>query len=401
VKRLAWIALWLLALGAGTAFAGGRSVSYSTWIVADNLITLRFLLPVSEARRLVGVAVPVLTQDKLKDYMLQHVIVDSVGGSCPAIDQGYDLGQVDPLAVGPDLYGFELVYRCTDPRQLVLRNTVLFGQVPSHVNFARIQMHGRVTQQLFTAGHQQLALPDAGAPSAAGLLAYLRVGFTHVLGSPDRWCVLLGALLFVRRRRDVGGILLVLLGGYLLSVLLASSGWVAPRATPAEAFIGLLVALLGAAIMLRDGQYRSAGLVVWVSLLLVLAVFAIVMHAPWVALALLGGAGLFAGLVRLSQQRAGSQFWLLLIGLFAFLDGFSMSAVLAPAQLSPRYQAQLTLGFDVGALLAEGLIVGVPAGLLFVLRARRIVVLKSLAQDLSAAFLSGLGAFWLVSRLWV
>ena len=84
MKRLALMALCLLAASAGGALAQERSVSYSTWIVAGNMVTLRYLLPVSVAQRLMGVEVPVLTIGKLEDYLLQHQTVGSAGGDCPA-----------------------------------------------------------------------------------------------------------------------------------------------------------------------------------------------------------------------------------------------------------------------------------------------------------------------------
>ncbi len=168
----------------------------------------------------------------------------SSGASCSAIDQGYDLGRVDPLAVGADFYGFELIYRCADATPSKLLNSVLFGSMPGHVDFARIRTQGHVVEQLFTAGQQQLALPAAGAPMAAGVGAYLRIGLTHVLGSADHWLLLLGAVLLVRRRRDVGYLMLALAGGYLVSLAVSCAGWIEPRASLVEAFVGLLVALL-------------------------------------------------------------------------------------------------------------------------------------------------------------
>jgi hypothetical protein len=402
VRGLGWLALGVLALCGTGAFAAQRSVSYSTWIIADNTVTLRFLLPVSGARRLMGVGVPVLTTDKLKGYLLQHVSVDSASGSCAAIDQGYDLGQVDPLAVGPDLYGFELVFRCPDPRQLLLHNSVLFGQVRDHVDFARIQTRGQTVQQLFTAGQQTLALPDVGTPRAAGIFAYLRIGLTHILGSADRWCLLIGALLLVQRRSEVGGIVLALATGYLLAVLVSGSGWVLPRPALAEAFMGLLIVLFGAAVTLRDAQYRWAGILAGPGLLLLLAGASLFRHAPWAAAAMLGGACLFAGFVLLSRQLAGTgHFWLLLVALFACLDGFAMSAVLPPTQLSAQAQMGIGLEFDAGAILIEAVIVALPILILSAVRAPRIVTFRSLLDDLSAACLGGVGTFWLVSRLWV
>ncbi len=399
MRRLAWLAQCWLAAGAGSALAAGHSVSYSTWIISGNQVTVRLALPVSEARRLLGVAVPVLTTDRLKAYVLEHVTVSSAGGSCPAIDQGYDLGQVDPLAMGPELYGFEIVYRCTDPAQMVLRDTVLFANASEHVDFARILTHGQVVEQLFSAGRQRLALPDAGPPPAAGIAAYLRIGLLHVLDSPDRWCVLLAALLLVRRWLDVGGIILALAVGYLLSMALCASGWVVPRASAVEAFVGLLVALLGAVLVLRDGRYRSVGILGWTSLLLLLAIASSFMHAPWAVPLLVGGALVFGGVTLMAEQVAGRAWWML-IGLFALLDGVVMSAVLPPAQLPQRSLVQVMLGFDAGAWLIESVLLAMIAALLLTVRAQRLAAARSLLDQLSAAGLSGVGTFWLVSRLW-
>src|SRR6202042_224930 len=101
-------------------------------------------------------------------------------------------------------------------RQVVVRNTALFDRVPDHVDFARIQMHGQSVEQLFTARHQELALPDDRPVSATGFASYIRLGLLHVLINADRWIFLLGALLLVRRRRDVGYLIVALAAGYLL-----------------------------------------------------------------------------------------------------------------------------------------------------------------------------------------
>jgi HupE / UreJ protein len=393
VKRLAWIGLCLLAAGAGCAMAQERSVSYSTWIVAGNMVTLRYLLPVSVAQRLMGVEVSVLTAEKLGDYLLQHQTVGSAGGECPAIDQGFDLGRVDPLAVGADLYGFEIFYRCTDPRHLLLRNTAVFDAAPGHVDFARIQMNGRSIAQLFTAQHQQLALPDAGTVAPAAFAAYLRLGLRHVLTSTDRWIFLLGALLLVRRRQDVGYLIAAVASGYLLSVLVASTGWMLPRMPRMEAFMGLLVVLLGATIMQRELRSHPGTRPLWPAILLLLVVLVALVRAPSAALALLGGAALSAGF--LSWQSP----WPCLVAMFAFLDGFALPAVLGPAQLPQRTQTQILMGFDLGAMLIALLLIGLACGAWQLLRAARVIAPRAIVNDLCAATLCGLGSFWLLTGL--
>jgi hypothetical protein len=403
VKRLASIALCFLAAGASSAHAASGSVSYSTWIVSGNLVTLRFLLPVAEAQRLMGIDVPVLTVQKLEDYLLKHVTVRSAGGDCPAIDQGYDLGRVDPLAVGPDLYGFEIFYRCKDPSQLALRDAALFDRVPNHVNFARIQMHGRMVERLFTAEQQQLHLPDGAAPPAAGIATYLRLGVVHVLGSADRLCCLLGLLLLARRKREVGYAILALVLGYLLSVAVFPLGWVLPRMSLLEAFVGFLVALLGALMTLREAKRADLVAFGWPCLLLLLCLASAVLYAPWPALMLFGGAAFAAGFLLISAQfDARWTFWPLLALLLGFLDGFVLPSVLLPAQLPQQVQVRMSVGFDLGAVLIDALLAGSVLVALLLLRTKRIVVLQplvNLVRDISAACLGGVGTFWLLSRL--
>jgi hypothetical protein len=394
------MALWLLAAGSGGALAQDRSVSYSTWTVSGNMVTLRFLLPVSEAQRLMGVDVPVLTMSKLEDYLLQHQTVTSAGGACPAIDQGFDLGRVDPLAVGPDLYGFEIFYRCTDPRQLVLHDTALFGRAPEHVTFARIQMRGQTVTKLFTAQHQELALPDDQPLSAAGFAAYLRLGFLHVLTHADRWIFLLGALLCVRRRPELGYLAVALAGGYLASLLVASSGWVLPRLSRMEAFMGLLLALLAALMTQGELPSRRGPNARWPTFLLLGVLLIALVRAPSAAYALLGGAALSAGLLAFSSRSGGQQIlWPWLVVVFAFLDGFALPAVLGPAQLTQGTQLRIAMEFDLGALLISVLLIAFAMGASRLLRMARLVVPRTLVNDVCSGTMYGLGAFWLLTRL--
>lgn len=400
MRSLRWIAFAWLMLGAGPALAQDRGVSYSTWIVADNVVTLRYVLPVTEAQRLTRADVPLLTMGRLEDYLLEHLSVDSAGGECPAIDQGFDLGRVDPLAVGPDLYGFEIFFRCRDPRQLVLRNTALFARSPGHVDFARIQIHDRDIEQLFTARQQQLAIPDDRPLAAAGLFALLGMGARHVLHSADRWCFILGMLLIVGWGwRKPGYLLAALAAGYLLALMLAASGWILPRPLPLEAFVGFLVALLGGVITQR--MLRSAGIpgAIWPAGLLLLALTVALAHSPASIWMLLGAAALGAGMLLLARETGFTAAWPVLAVLFALLDGFVLPGVLPPAHLPRAGQLRMLIGFDLGALSSEALLLALAAGAWFLIRRRRFGLSQALMQDVCAAALSGLGTFWLLSRL--
>ncbi len=391
---------WLVG-AAHLARAAGDSVSYSTWIVSrdSGTVTLRYVLPADTAQRLTGAAIPVLTVSKLGDYVLAHTEVWARGHECPASDQGYDLGKVDPLEVGTGLYGFEILFRCEGSMSgLALHDHAIFERVPSHVDFARIEIDGRVTRQLFTASRERLAVPDTGSLPSAGLGAYVRLGLLHILHGPARLCFLLAALLLVRRSQDLAGILASVAAGYGLSLLLQATGWIEPQTALIEGFIGGLVALLAvgiAALQIGRPQMAAAG---WSVLLLLLAGAAASMHAAAAALLLVGVALLSAGFLALSADRARPNLWLLPAGILGFLDGFVLPALLAPEHLAGWTRAPMVIGYDVGAVLADALVLALlAAGALALLRSGYLSLLRPVVSDLGAACLGALGTFWLVS----
>ncbi|HEX4024216.1 MAG TPA: HupE/UreJ family protein [Steroidobacteraceae bacterium] len=401
LKCLALLALCALAAAARPAAAQSGGVSYSNWSLSGNLMILRFLLPVADARRLVGSDIPIETQAKVGDYLLDHLAVRSADGDCPAIDQGFDIGRVDPLSVQPGMYGFEIFFRCTDPRGLVLQDTALFDRLPGEVSFARVDLGGQLSQQLFTAGHEQVRVPATRPLRSAGIGRYLGLGVAHILGGLDRLCFLLGSLLLLRRPRQVRHLIAGLSLGYTASLLIALGGWITPRMTLLGAFIGFMVAFLSAQLLTRQtGKPRilalgSAGLLLWLAAVVLLA------HGN-LTVVLLAGAALFAGCYlaisdRFEQHLLGC---LLVPALFGFLDGFVLPAALLPQPPSRRALLPMLLGFDVGAVLVDALLLlAVMGGALWLLRWRRLPTLKALVTDIAAAGLGGLGIFWMLSRL--
>jgi len=185
-----------------TGAGGSTNVSYSVWTISGSSVLVKFLLPAPVAHSLSGADLPLLTTRKLGDYMLQHLSVQADGRECPAVDQGYDLGKVDPLAMGADLYGFEILFRCAGMTGLVLHNHAIFARSPGHINFARVEESGRISEQLFSSGHEELTVPDGTPMRAAGFSSYLRLGALHLAVGLDRLCFLLGSLLLIRRRQD-------------------------------------------------------------------------------------------------------------------------------------------------------------------------------------------------------
>jgi hypothetical protein len=388
---------------ASPAFADSHSVSYSDWTISGEITTLKFVLPAVEAQRLTGVDIPLATQKKLGEYVLAHVAVEGDGQNCAPIDQGYDIGVVDPLAVGGGSFGFEIFFRCAsgDPRVRVLKNTALFERVRSHVNFARVRVggSGQWAQQLFTAGRDEIRVP-AGTPPAAGWLRYVSLGLGHVWHSLDRIAIVLGLLLLVRRRDELELLGAGLAGGYALALLVTAGRWIAPRASLLEGFIGFMVLWIAAELVARETSRTKVAGVLAVGSLALAAVATFV--SGWAAALVLAGCALLAaGLVpRTAEWLERREFWIGSAAVAGFLDGFVLPAEVAPAEPSKGALFAMGAGFDVGALLGAALLAALAGSVLLVLRRRRIEFPRPLVSDLAATVLGGCGAFWLVTRLY-
>lgn len=382
--------------------AATGSVSYSTWTISPEKIILKFVLPVAEAQQLTGTRIPLVTVNKLEGYLLKRVAVTSGGEDCPAMDQGYDLGRVDPLTVAPGFYGYEIFFKCAGrPTSYVFGNHVLFDRDPRHVDFARIESaNGRFVSQVFTAGRQQLRVPAAGALPAAGFGRYVHLGWLHIRGSWDRLCLLLGLLLLMRRKQDLAYGGAGLLAGYLLSLAQSTGTSMMPRTTLLEAFIGFLVALIAAELAAREGDrgriaaFGSLGLAV-------LAIVAAFTYGGGPALVLFGAALLTGGFLAAFRRFPGWPAYSLAgLGLiFGYLDGFVLPIDVAPSQLPAHAVAWMSAGFVLGAALTCLALLLAAGGVLVLLRKREPLLPSALVHDFVAAGLGGLGVFWLLTRL--
>jgi hypothetical protein len=428
---------WVGNEGASGGSIGDRSVSYSTWSLSGDTFIVRYLTPISDAERVADTAIEVLVQQRLGDYLLARLAVRAGTQACPAIDQGYDIGRIDPLTVASGLYGFEIFFRCPSgaASDVVLENHALFDRIHGHVDFARVQINGGpVRQQLFTARHEQLALgpltprtsatPAPGtsargtSASSAGIGRYLGLGIGNVLGSPDRLCFLLGMLLLMltrprptpRLRAWPTAMLYAITGlaaGYALSLLAALAAGLAPRERLLDAAVGFLVALLAAGVATRDlVRARLVGGTLAGALLCLAALIAFA-HGRFPAL-LLAGAGVFAGCQlalagRLELRPALFVPALFVPALFGFLDGFVLPAEVLPMQLPARTVLPMAVGFDLGALLMEIAVLAALAGALALVgawpRMRPLARHSALSTDLAAAALGCVGVFWMLSRL--
>jgi hypothetical protein len=382
------------------ACAAEHSISYSLWVVDGDSVLLRYTLPKEELRYLVPAGWPSPATASVASYLLERITVQSAAGACPAIDQGYDIGRVDPLAAGPGLYSYEILYRCTDPRGLTLSNTALFERAP-HTDFARVQINGsEFVPVLFTAGRQQLRLPDTGPPSRASAASYLRQGGAHVLHDLEGACFLIAVALLLRRREELVYVAAGLALGYVAATVLAAVNLALLRPAAGEAWTGLLVACVAIAAVIPHGPLARRLPLAAAAGLGLLAGTAALLRQPQATLLLAGAALFTAGFLQwCTRSAAPAQRWLLPTILFGLVDGFVLPAdwnLLGIAALMPTTGLA---AFNAGVLLADGLLCAAAVGAIALLKRSRAAALGPLATDLSAAALVGLGMFWLVSQV--
>jgi hypothetical protein len=103
-----------------------------------------------------------------------------------------------------------------------------------------------------------------------------------------------------------------------------------------------------------------------------------------------------------SDRVAGrAVFWLLPAVLFALLDGFGLPADVALLEVSGRQLAPMLLGFDLGAIIADAIVMAAALAGVALLRRVHFILPRPVAVDLGAAVLTGLGVLWFVNRLYV
>jgi HupE / UreJ protein len=384
-----------------TAKADSHSVSGTIWSIAGRDVILRFIVPTREAR-LLQPGAPDAATAAIGSYVLSHVYVQAGGAACPAIDQGFDIGLVDPLSVGTDLYGFEIMFRCPSANDIVLGDAALFDVAADHIDFARVALNaGDFVPQLFTAAQQRLHIIDgAGAPPAAPS-RYLRLGWAHMLHSVDRLCLLLALLLLAPRWRDrmrlLGGLML----GYAMAVAIATQAPITTHASAIDAWIGFMVIFAAAIALTRAVTRPRFTALVLAGALLLLALAVLVAGKPQAAVLLLGAAMLSLTALPLCAESERMPLLWLLPAALGLLDGFSLPSDLSALQWSSLWPASAVIAFNLGAALGAALLMAAIGVAMDLGRGRAPAAAAAVIKDLATSLLAGLGSFWLLSRLMV
>jgi hypothetical protein len=402
--KAARLLLILFAL-ATTASAGAaaRSVSASEWTLSDPDATLRYTVPKIAAAALVKADRVVPSTAKVGEYVLSHISVAANGRSCPAVDQGYDLGLVNILSSSDDRYVFEIRLRC--PRgseRITLRNDAFFDETASHLDTTRVQLKGgERSSRLLRSDSREVIVPTRGSLASTPPSVYFNLGAGRLLGSLEHLCFFIAVFLAAGGRREFSYVIAGLAGGYAAAAGLAATGYVELQQRPAEVFGTLLLVIAALLVIVKRTGATRGPAVAFAAAILCIAVVAAVVGNFSLALTLVGAGTFGACLVIIwSRLPMRPSLWLFPTAAFGLSDGFSLPSDFASLGSSFAVEGTDILAFNAGSFVAAVSALAVVAAVAVAVRVvgRRSPESQKLgpvAQDVAVATLIGLGACWM------
>lgn len=387
-----------LLLNAGAALAHTLSESHSSWQVTGNQVRVEMIVPELEAKRLSKTGTELPPREEFSRYLAERLEVLSSHQPCERT-----AGPTALTAV-PGFLRDELQFTCPASASISIHSSVLYDVVPSHTNFARIQVgSGDFFEELLTDEHRQVEITSGESHNTlqgAGFLKFIEMGIMHIFTGIDHMSFMLGLVLISRRVKDL---LLVVTGftlGHSLTLALAVTGFLRPDAQFIDALVALTIVLIGAENV-GDSTHRplpvAAGLG---GLLFVMAIakhLGIGINLPTT---LLLGGGLFAAgyLMFSGQLRDASRIRLLITLVFGLIHGFGFAANLLEMRLPSERLTELLVGFNIGVEIGQLAVVLGALAIAAVLTRVRLSVPRPLFTDIAAAFLIGQGLYWFLGR---
>ncbi len=231
-------------LAASSAFAHTLSESHSSWQVSGNTVRVEMIVPELEAKRLSKSGTELPPREEFSRYLGERLSVLSDHKPCERT------AGPTPLTAVPGFLRDELEFTCPDDKSLAIESSVFFDIVPSHTNFARVQVGSEdFFEELLTNEHREAEITGGeshGTLQGAGILKFIEMGIMHIFTGIDHMAFMLGLVLISRRVKDL---LLVVTGftlGHSLTLALAVTGVLRPDAQFIDALVALTIVLIGA-----------------------------------------------------------------------------------------------------------------------------------------------------------
>jgi hypothetical protein len=374
--------LWLTAFDVA---AHERTVSYSSWTLAEHGAAVTVRLSLRDASRIAIDPAVYLPRSLSLHAGDDRCAPDPTSVHAVAAEHGW-------LAVGWRV-------RCPAGDGLLrIHSEVMLDVAPSHLHFVHL---AGGAERVLSDGERDWPVPDGSAAAGAALVDWIALGIGHIATGWDHLVFLLALLLLAG---SLGGAVRVVTGftlGHSLTLALAVAGVVTPARGAVEALIGLSIVLVAAENVWLAGGRRDPVLPVAVVMLL-LATAGLAVRRGAVPPMTLAGLALFAAcyFVLLGGTRRPEAFRWVIAAFFGLVHGFGFAGVLAEMALPRAHLLPALFGFNLGVELGQLAVAALAWPLLRAVQ-RRGAEAPATLVDWSSAVVCGLGVFWFVGRAFV
>ncbi len=397
------IGLLALAFAALSAFAStsrahDRTTSYSSWrlsqrraevVLRINEVDLAYYPWAAKSAPIFDAA--------LARYALENLAMLSGEQACEAIVEPHRMdARPGRIAIGWSV-------SCPGDGPLSIHSDFLFDTLSSHLHFVKLYNEDGGAERVLSDMERTWRLESEAGLAAKGVLStsmasYWLLGVEHIATGCDHLVFLLALLLTGGAFRSLVKVVTGFTVGHSVTLMLASLGLVRPELGPIEALIGLSIVLVSVENVWLIGP-RGYSLPTTMAVLLLLLALGSAHGVGRISSISFLGLAIFVvcyyPLLRRSS-RAGSARWALAL-LFGLIHGFGFASALRTAELSAERLPIALISFNVGVEFGQLVIVAMvwPFLRLAVSRWGEIVI------EAGSAFTLGLGAYWLVERMYV
>jgi hypothetical protein len=385
----------LALLFAASAFAHGRSVSYSSWSFDEGGAQVRARISRLELTRLaLDPAASQRASDRVGRLLASELQLSSGGEPCvPAIAP-----TARPAATGWVVYGWRLI--CPASGERTLTSNLLLDVAPSHLHFARVVHADRVVERVLSEAEPTWEIHAAARASepvaGSSFPSYLALGVEHILSGWDHLAFVLALLLLASTLREVAALVTGFTVAHSLTLGLAVLGVVHPEGRVVESLIGFSIALVAAEnAWILGGRDRFVPLAIAISLaLLAVLGVGVVPRLAFLGLALFA----LCHFALLGVSRRPARLRAAVAFAFGLIHGFGFAGILAEMSLPAGRLAPALFGFNVGVELGQLAVVAATWPLLRLLARSFEGRAERLVAEVGSAAICGLGLFWFVTR---
>ena len=384
----------MLLLAGIPAQAHTRSESHSSWLIDKRLVRTTITFPDKEAENIGHGRRP--SDVEIVTYLTPRIGVWAGGKACRPTAQGR------MLLAATGYRRSEYVFDCPTDKHLVLQLDAFFDLIPSHVDFAQIQLaDGEVVEQLFTQSARRFDLTESqgGRFKGAGFADFVKMGIMHIFTGIDHMSFLLGLVLISRRLRDLVFVVSGFTLGHSITLALAVTGIIRPHAQYIDALVALTIALVGVENIVVSLEKPSKVALATGGFLLILALLSFggigLLPPP-----LLLGAAIFSAAYLLisGQLHESGRLRMVVTTIFGLIHGFGFAADLLEAKLPPEKLAEILFGFNIGVEVGQLTVVLAVSGLVMLARRIKLATPRPITVDVLASALIAEGLAWFLSR---